>query len=163
MRGTALVGALLTLAAPVRAEPLLRHTRLLDVRLAAAEAGAPPPEEPAPARRSAAWAIVPFGVGQFANDEPVKGALFCVGQVLSFLTAGATLGMIEANKTRSNGFMQGGDFKDPALASTLQTVELVAFWTGIALIGLGIADAFIFRPSPETTVAVAPTAVAVRF
>ena len=48
-------------------------------------------------------------------------------------------------------------------ARALQTTYLIAFWSGVALAVVGIVDAIIFRPSADTSIAVGPGAVAVRF
>ena len=160
MRLTALALAvvLVAAAAPARAAaggP--RQLRLLDVTLSDA-----PVAEPEPVRRSLAWAFLPFGVGQFANDSPVKGALFCVAETLAFATFAASLGAFEANKL-SGPLFGGGTFKDTELAKKLELTYLIAFWTGVALAVVGIVDAIVFRPSADTTVAIGPGAVAVRF
>ncbi len=49
------------------------------------------------------------------------------------------------------------------LGKALMTTYIVAFWAGVAVVGIGIADALVYRPSESTTVAVAPTGVAGTF
>ena len=148
----ALAALVLGVALPAGAQP----PRLFDVTL---QASAP---ELAPARRSLAWAFVPFGVGQFANDSPVKGALFCVAETLAFSTFAASLGAFEANKV-SGPLFGGGKFNDIELARKLEMAYLIAFWTGVAVAVVGVIDALVFRPSADTTVTVGPGAVAVSF
>lgn len=88
--------------------------------------------------------LIPFGVGQFTLDQNVKGTLFLAGEVVALGTSGVALAMFESNKT-SGAFLQGGTFRDPARAQTLQTIHLVAGYTGIALMVGGIIDALISR------------------
>ncbi len=161
MRTLALCAALTAAltAAPARAEGP-DPVRVLDLELRAAAPAAS--SEIAPVRRSVAWALVPFGMGQFANEQPVKGGLLLAGQVLAFGTFAATFAAFESNKL-SGEFGKWGAFEDTGLARTLQTTYLVAFWTGVALVAVGIVDALVFRPSAETQVALGPGAVAVRF
>jgi hypothetical protein len=165
MRLAALSLAVVVLvAAPERAGAAgLERLRLLDVTLADAPAPAPAPE-PEPVRRSLAWAFLPFGVGQFANDSPVKGAIFCVAEALAFGTFAVTLGAFESKKIAGPLF-GGGTFADAdkSLAKQLEITYLIAFWTGVALAAVGIVDAIVFRPSAQTEVALGPAAVAVRF
>lgn len=161
--------AVLGAPAPGRADALLDHTRLLDVTLlagaeaAAAPTAAAPVAEPRPVRRGVGWALLPFGIGQFANDQPVKGTLICISEILLFATAGVAVGIVEASKTESGGFMSGGKVNDPVLGEALMITYMAAFWAGIAVVGIGIADALIYRPDETTTIAFAPTGVAVKF
>jgi hypothetical protein len=160
MRAVALVLAAIAVSTPARGEPALKHTRLLEVELTAASAS-----EGLPVRRGVGWAFVPFGVGQFANDQPVKGTLFCVSEVALFLTAGTALGVFEASKV-NGGFMQGGDFRDTGQAKVLEVVYLAAFWAGVALMAVGIVDALVVNiaaPSVNMTLGVGPGAAVVRF
>jgi hypothetical protein len=163
MRSTPLaLAAVLVALAPARAAASgPGHLRLLDVTLADAPAPVAVPD-PEPVRRSLAWAFLPFGVGQFANDSPVKGTLFCVAETLAFATFAASLGAFEADKL-SGPLFGGGTFRDPELAKKLELTYLITFWTGIALAVVGIVDAIVFRPSADTAVAIGPAAVAMRF
>jgi len=164
MRTLALCASLLAClaAAPARAEGLaLRHTRLLDVQLAGT-AALPTATAEVPVRRSVAWALLPFGLGQFANDQPVKGGLLCAGQILAFGTFAASLAAFESNKITGE-FGKWGTFQDTGLARTLQTTYLVAFWTGVALVAVGIVDALVFRPTGDTVVALGPGSLAMKF
>ena len=160
----------LCLPAPAYAQALFKHTRLLDVTLRADEGGggAPAastaaPAEPRPVRRSIAWAFLPFGIGQYANGEPAKGTLICISEILLFATAAAALGIVESAKVESYGFMNGGKVQDEQMGDALVMSYLIAFWTGVAVVGIGIADALVYRPSESTTVALAPAGVTVKF
>ncbi len=115
-------------------------------------------------RRSVLYSFVPFGVGQFANEQPVKGSLFLVSETLAFGTAAAAFAAFESNKIEG-GLFEGGRFRDPELASTLQTTYLAAFWAGAALVVGGVVDALVSRPDPQDPVAVTfgPGSVVVRF
>ncbi len=114
---------------------------------------------------SLAFAFVPFGVGQFANDESTKGALFLTAESVAFLTAGVALALFESKKLPGGHFLQDGTFapEDVQAAYTLQTTYLVAFWGGVAIAVGGVIDALVSRPSPTVTVAMGPGAVVVRF
>lgn len=159
----------LCLPAPAVAQAMSKSTRLLDVTLRADGGGGAPaaaataPAEPAPVRRGVGWALLPFGIGQYANGEPVKGTLICITEILLFATAGAALGIVESAKDVNYGFMNGGKMRDEQLGDALVMTYMIAFWAGVAVVGIGIADALIYRPSETTTVALAPTGVAVKF
>jgi len=118
-------------------------------------------DAPAPALRSVAWAFVPFGVGQFANDQPLKGSLFFAGEVAAFGTFAATFGALEGLKV-SGQFGRSGQIlsEDMPRARALQTTYLIAFWTGVALAAVGVVDAVASRPA---LLSLGPGAVAVRF
>lgn len=93
-----------------------------------------------------ALAFVPFGVGQFANHSPVKGSLLLGGEVAAFATAGVALWRFESSKIPgSGGLFEGGRFRDPAAAASLQSVYLTAVWTGVALAAVGIVEALVNR------------------
>ena len=161
MRALALSLAVLVLVAPAHAAPSLKRTRLLEVELA----GTPEQTLVAPSvRRGVGWALVPFGIGQFANGQPVKGTVFCVSELALLLTAGTALGAFEASKV-SGTFMQGGDFRDTGQAKTLEVVYLAAFWAGVALMAVGVVEALVVRLTPQTTLAVdlGPGAVTAKF
>ncbi len=115
-----------------------------------------------PKRRSALWAAIPFGVGQFANDQPVKGTLFFAAETLAFGTFAGALAAFEVSKVRGELF-KWGEFEDPAAAQRLSTVSVIAFWSGVGIAALGILDAFYNRPDEERGVALGPGAVAFRF
>jgi hypothetical protein len=95
-------------------------------------------------RPSLAVVLVPFGVGQFALDEDVKGTLFLTSEVFALGTSAVALAMFESNKT-SGSFLGGGTFRDLRRAQTLQTIHLVAAYTGLALMVGGVVDALVTR------------------
>lgn len=111
--------------------------------------------------RSLAYAFLPFGIGQFANEDPLKGALFLLSETLAFGVSAATLAAFEANKL-DGSFLGGGRFRDPDTARSLQTAYLISFWGGVALAGAGVLEALVSRRS-ETQLAVGPGAIALRF
>lgn len=106
------------------------------------------------ARPPLALAFVPFGVGQFNNRQPVRGALFAAGEIGLFATAAATFVMFNNLKLPDEQRDQrcvpsAACFKnkdDADRASTLQTLYLVSFWSGLALAAIGVAEALISYP-----------------
>lgn len=88
--------------------------------------------------------FVPFGVGQFALDDDLKGTIFLSGQVLTLGASAVTLAMFESNKT-SGSFYAGGTFRDPQKAQTLQTIHIVSGYTALALMVGGVIDALTSR------------------
>jgi hypothetical protein len=104
-----------------------------------------PPSEPP----SLALAFVPFGVGQFANGSPRKGAFFLAGETIAFGSFAVALTAFESKKLPgSPGLFQCTAtnpcrFSDASQASRLQTVYLASLYTGAALTVLGIAEAVI--------------------
>ncbi|MCK6544338.1 hypothetical protein L6R52_00565 [Myxococcota bacterium] len=122
---------------------------------------------PAPHAPPAALALIPFGVGQFANRHPVKGALFAAGEVGLFTTAALTYVMFEGLK-RPDGLFEEAD---QSRAESLQTVYLTTFWAGIGLTAIGIVEALISYPGDNVapasagraTVSVGPTGLAIGF
>ncbi|MGI5860896.1 MAG: hypothetical protein ACOX6T_02445 [Myxococcales bacterium] len=104
----------------------------------------PPPEPP-----SLALAFVPFGVGQFANGSPRKGAFFLTTEVVAFGAFAVALTAFESKKLPgSPGPFQCTNpnpcrFSDASVASRLETVYLTSLYTGLAITALGIADAII--------------------
>lgn len=128
-------------------------------------APAPPPTPPPP---PLGLAFVPFGVGQFANRQPGKGALFLAGEAAAFGTFAVTVSMLEDLKIKTephtiflNGVVQQTD-KDKA--ELFNRIQVTAFWTGVAVAAAGVLDAVISRPSgQQANVAVTPTGVAIRF
>lgn len=138
-------------AEPIRAKPLPPD----EPRLAQPTPAQPPTvavtvPRTANERPSLGLMFVPFGVGQFALDQNVKGTLFLTGEVLTLGTSAVALAMFESNKT-SGTFLGGGTFRDPARAQTLQTIHLVAGYTGLALMVGGVIDALISRAEVDAT------------
>lgn len=107
----------------------------------------PPRPEPAPL----ALAFVPFGVGQFANDSPKKGAFFLAAETLAFGAFAVALTAFESKKLPgSPGPFSCTDAApcqfspaDASAASRLQTTYLVSLYTGLAMAAVGIVDAVI--------------------
>jgi hypothetical protein len=134
----------------------------------------PKPESSPP---PAALALIPFGVGQFSNRHPVRGLAFAAGEVGLFSTAIATFAMFEGLKLPDDRCPAEGACvapEDRDRASTLQTVYLVTFWSGIAVTALGIVEALISYPgdweAPATAahnassmLSFGPSSVTVRF
>lgn len=132
---------------------------------------APSPPAPPPL----ALAFVPFGVGQFANAQPVKGVAFAVVEVGLFVTAAAafvTFQGLQCPPTECAPDPRGAavfrDVEDASRASTAQSIALATFYAGLGVAALGIVDALVSRPtgpaaSGASTVRVAPTGLAVSF
>lgn len=146
--------------------------------VAAPPPGPPPPSvgigRPAPTHEphSAALSLVPFGVGQFANEQPVKGAVFAGAEVALFATAVTTFAMFESLKIKTidgaTGEVLSVEFRpeDADRARTLQNVYLATFWTGVAVAAAGIVEALMSYPGDDVgTVDVesGPGALVVRF
>lgn len=151
-------------APTLRAAAAANPAHLLGDRLALAAGPDAALAAPRPERRSLAWAFVPLGVGQFANEQPVKGTLLFVAETAAFATAAGALAAFEKNKVGGE-LMVSGHFReqDVPLAEKLQTTYLAAFWGGVGLAVIGVIDALLSRPPAEQPVAVLPGAVALRF
>ena len=74
---------------------------------------------PAPPAKSRFVAVLPFGAGQFQNGQATKGAVLAAADSVALATGVIGLALFESQKT-SGGFLAGGTFKDPDLASTYQ-------------------------------------------
>jgi hypothetical protein len=123
-------------------------------------AAGPPPPAPPPL----ALAFVPFGVGQFANAQPLKGAAFAIVEVGLFVTAAVafvTFQGLQCPPTECAPDPRGAavfrDVDDASRASTAQSVALGTFYGGLGVVALGIIDALVFRSS-AASVAAAPDA-----
>lgn len=109
-------------------------------------------EKPLPEVKSKppiALAFIPFGVGQFSNRQPVKGAMFAVGEVGLFATAAISYAMLGGLKLDNSlcppsGLCVAED--DRGKASTLQTLYLTTFWSGVGLAAIGVIEALISYP-----------------
>jgi hypothetical protein len=139
----------------VRAEAGLKHQQVSPVPPPPPPVIAPPPPvvtpppppppqvtTPAPADHSPAWSVVPFGVGQFANHHPVRGALFATLEVGLFATAIGTYLSFEGLKKTDGTFAM----EDTGTAEGLQTAYLITFWGGIAIMAVGVLEALISYP-----------------
>ncbi len=101
-----------------------------------------------------ALAFVPFGIGQFNNRQPVRGAIFLGAEVGLFATAVTTYLLFNGLKVPDDQRPPSCNpdsacFKnqdDANLASTYQTIYLVTFWTGIAVTAIGIVEALVSYP-----------------
>ncbi len=101
-----------------------------------------PRAEPRRAPHSPAWALIPLGVGQFANRQPVRGALFGGIEVGLFATAAASFLAFEGLKQSDGSFAVA----DVGRAETLQSVYLAAFWSGVAVAVIGVVEALLAHP-----------------
>lgn len=129
---------------------------------------APAPRPLLPPPPPLGMAFVPFGVGQFANRQPGKGALFLTGEVAAFGTFAVAVNMLERMKVDdgNRSIFRSGTIPPEKwdTANALNVVQVAAFWTGVALAAGGVLDAVVSRPSgQQPTVAVAPNGIAVRF
>ena len=125
----------------------------------------PPP--PAYEPHSAALSLVPFGVGQFYNRHPVRGALFATAEVGRLATAAVAFAMFESLKVEEvnpAGEVLQVYFRpeDVDRANTLQNVYLGAFWAGIVVVAAGIVEALISYPGADVgpTVSAGPAGAA---
>ncbi len=110
--------------------------------------------EPDQAKHSAAFAIIPFGVGQFMNEHPVRGALFAVAEIGLFTAAAVTFAGFENLKLDNGSFRP----EDESRANTLQNTYLATFWTGIGVLAVGIIEALISYPGDAVLTPDAPSA-----
>ncbi len=131
-----------------------------DLRERRGPAPATPPTATAPATprrdKSRAMAFFPFGVGQFQNDSPGKGALFASLEGVTLGLGVVGLVLFESQK-ETGGFLQGGTFEDEQQASRLQTIYTMGFVGFGALWAVGVADALIHFDDSAPGVAVMPT------
>jgi len=110
---------------------------------------------PEPRRASLGAALIPFGVGQFANGSPRKGAVFLASETIAFATSAVTFVLFESSKLPgSPGAVQCTAaapcrFENPRTADALQLAYLTAFYTGVALMVAGIADALLERAGSD--------------
>lgn len=112
---------------------------------------APRPERDPPPM---ALALVPFGVGQFNNDHPVRGTLFAAAEGGLFGTALATFVMFNSLKIgegRSGEAIFASE-EDADQARTLQSVYLATFYVGLGVLALGVVEALVSYPGDATTV-----------
>lgn len=115
---------------------------------------------PAPEPHGLGWALIPFGVGQFANGHNGRGALFLASELGLFGASIATFAMFESLKIREvdgqgNLIREGFRPEDSDRAGSLQTAYLVTFWAGVAVTALGIVEALVSHPgaaAPEVPV-----------
>jgi hypothetical protein len=120
----------------------------------AAAAGLVPSKKPDGAPPPLAFAFIPFGGGQFANGEPLKGSLFLATELLAYGIAAGALAKHESLKVEgSPGLFACSDARpcifapgDVRRAQRLQTTYVVAFWVGTTALVGGIVEALVDRP-----------------
>jgi hypothetical protein len=96
---------------------------------------------------TAALAFVPFGVGQFNNHQPVKGALFAVSEVGLIATAITTFVMFRGlGETNASGAFEVTDAADQSRAESLQSVFLATLYAGVGIAAIGIVEAVVSYP-----------------
>jgi hypothetical protein len=101
----------------------------------------PPPRPPL------GLAFVPFGVGQFNNHQPVKGALFAVSEVGLIATAITTFVMFRGlGETNASGAFEVTDAADQSRAESLQSVFLATLYAGVGIAAIGIVEAVVSYP-----------------
>lgn len=105
-------------------------------------------------RASLGVTLVPFGVGQFANGSPGKGAFFLVSELAAFGTFAVTFSAFEAKRTDPGGLFctqavpcqfGSGTAADQSSGDRLQTFWVASFWTGVALAAVGVGEAVLDR------------------
>ena len=97
------------------------------------------PEEPSPRGCGVALCLIPFGVGQMANDNVVKGAIFAG---LETLFLGLNIGFYFQNQSELN--RNNGAFVDRERANTRSMLQNVFFGMFLTSVAVGIVDAFVF-------------------
>ncbi len=111
----------------------------------------PPPVEPTALSAPAAVAepprgcgvglcLVPFGVGQFANDQPVKGAIFAG---LTTVLIGANVGLYQARMSKAPP-KDSIYWREPEQAERLLVMQRAALVGAALTMVAGVADAFLF-------------------
>jgi hypothetical protein len=90
------------------------------------------------ARKHFLLTLVPFGVGQFQNQQPRKGWLLLGGEALLLSTATITFLVLH------EGEQQGHTFSDTDTARTLQRINLVSGTSFAVLAALGVVDAIYY-------------------
>lgn len=89
-----------------------------------------------PRKESSAWKIwVPFGTGQFLNEEPTKGWIFLGLEASFFSTAIASHFLFEGER------LPNGTFQDKGKANAYRTLFWTSLGAGIAATAWGLADA----------------------
>ena len=96
-------------------------------------------------RNSRFAALLPFGIGQFQNDDPVWGGIFLGTQVVA---VGLSVGFFSMAESLRG---EGGNYAPADLnrARDLQTGQLISGGVAVGLMAVGIAHAlFTFEPKP---------------
>jgi hypothetical protein len=104
----------------------------------------PPIREPPPL----AYAFVPFGVGQFANDQYGKGALFLTAETILVVSFVANAAFAESLKTGGTPFIsyQVAPQNQDAF-NRYQAFYIASFWIGVGVYAIEVIDALISRPT----------------
>lgn len=118
------------------------------------EEEAPPQTVKLVTKRHFPVVFLPFGAGQFQNDEPQLGTAVATVQVAAGLASVISYAAIEALREPSGGFDRG----NLATANTLDVVKWATAGIFYVAWGFGVADAW-SKYTPETVkeVEVAPT------
>ncbi len=115
-------------------QEILRRQREAEERLRMAGASQVVVEK----RRNSRWvAVVPFGVGQFQNDQPVAGALFLGGEVLAVSLSVGFFAAVEDLRLDSGRFAR----EDVSRAESMQNAQLIAGGAALALMAVGVIHA----------------------
>lgn len=88
-------------------------------------------------RNSRLVAAVPFGVGQFQNDQPVAGALFLGAEVLAVSLSIGFFAAVEDLRLDNGRFAR----EDVSRAESMQSAQLISGGTALLLMGVGIVHA----------------------
>ena len=120
--------------------------------------------------RSRLVAALPFGIGQFQNQEPILGAAFLGTEIAALSMSLASFLAVE-NLRGADGRFRNTDVDQ---ARSFQRLQLVSGGAAIALMAAGIIQAMIQYqptrlirelevPKPEAEASVAPTGFMIRF
>ncbi len=90
-------------------------------------------------RNSRVVALVPFGAGQFQNDQPVLGALFLGSELLAVSLSIGFYAGVEDLRQPDGRFAR----EDVSRAESLQTAQLVSGGAALALMVAGITHALL--------------------
>jgi len=106
-----------------------------------------PEKSPLPSENRPWKVYIPFGTGQFINEQPRKGTAFLAGEATAFATA---IAMFTLFKSEENS---DSTFDDPESASVYRGVFWGSLGVGIGLATWGIVDAIlVHKGKTETSV-----------
>jgi len=88
-------------------------------------------------RNSRLVAMVPFGVGQFQNDQPVAGALFLGSEVLAISLSIGFFAAVEDLRLDNGLFAR----EDLSRAESMQSAHLVSGGIALAVMAIGVVHA----------------------
>lgn len=92
-------------------------------------------------RNSRLVAVLPFGVGQFQNDEPVLGGLLLGSELVSIGLSVTFFLMVEDLRNASGPYVNRFPREDLDRAESLQTAQLVSGGVAVGLMVFGAAHA----------------------